>query len=489
MNISKKLEIYKLNKTQLFLSLLLIASPWIILFVTTNVIAHHSVFNSVPCWSDELSYWHEIFSVSQKGLNFGYYTMNEALPKCLSFGSHGFGAVSVYALFGKIFGWKTYSIVITNAFFMSLAFLFLIVSAKVSSKHLLYILFFSLTYTPLILFSPTSMTELLNYSVLIVYFSLLYIYFKQGRRNLLVSLLLFCMAISFIRIIYIILFLPLLFKRKTEFQFDLKFLISVVGWIVFSALLFVLNNIFVSPYPDSFLNELLSCKGFSEFVSNFVAHFVQNSWNLINPVSENSIQVLNRYFVIFVCLTCLVKSKSIQTRFKKIEIGYFIVFLILFLLLLISIAAYDVFDWRDYRVIAPVLFGSILFLMLNGRRFIVNFSLAVNLLGIIFLLASPQVMESFNKGRYANPVENKMLNRIVYTKWPNSRFENTIVVQQFNSGVVLNTPAGIGITCSDTLSDKLNSKYIYSKNKQELLTYKMIDSNKSGFLYQKIPNN
>ena len=489
MNILKKHEIRKLNKTQLSLSLLLIASPWIILFVTTNFIARHSVFNSIPCWSDELSYWHEILSFSQKGLNFGYYTMNEALPKCLSFGSHGFGAVSVYALLGKIFGWKTYSIVIANAFFMSLAFLFLIVSAKVSSKHLLHILFFSLTYTPLILFSSTSMTELLNYSVLIVYFSLLYIYFKQGSRNLLVSLLLLCTAISFIRIIYIALFLPLLFKRKTEFQFDLKFLISIVAWIVFSALLFVLNNIFVSPYPDSFLNELLSSKGFSEFVSNFVVHFVQNSWNLINPVSENSIQILNRYFVIFVCLICLVKSKSIQTRFKKIEIGYFIVFLILFLFLLISVAAYDVFDWRDYRVIAPVLFGSILFLMLNGRRFIIYFSLIVNLLGIIFLLVSPQVLESFNEGRYIKPTENKMLNGIIYTKCPYSRFENTIVVQQFNSDAILNIPAGIGITCADTLSDKLNSKYIYSKNKQELLTYRIIGSNESGFLYQKISNN
>lgn len=489
MIILKKHEIRKLNKIQLSLSLLLIASPWIILFVTTSVIAHHSVFNSVPYWSDELSYWHEILSFSQRGLNFGYYTINEALPKCLSFGSHGFGAVSVYALFGKIFGWKTYSIVIANAFFMSLAFLFLIVYVKVSSKHLLYILFFSLTYTPLILFSPTSMAELLNCSVLIVYFSMLYIYLKRGSRNLLVSLILFCTAISFIRIIYIVLFLPLLFKIKTEFQFDLKFLISVVGWIVFSALLFVLNNIFVSPYPDSFLNELLSSKGFSEFVSNFVAHFVQNSWNLINPVSENIIQVLNRYFAVFVCLICLVKSKSIQTRFKKIEIGYFIVFLILFLFLLISIAAYDVLDWRDYRVIAPVLFGSILFLMLNGRRFIVYFSLVVNLLGIIFLLVSPQVLESFNKGRYTNPVKNEMLNRIIYTKCPYSRFENTIVVQQFNSDVVLNTPAGIGITCADTLSDKLNSKYIYSKNKQAFLTYRIIDSNESGFLYQKIPNN
>jgi hypothetical protein len=489
MNIPKKHEIYKPNKTQLFVGLLLIASPWMILFITTGIIAHHSVFYSAPCWSDELSYWHEILSFSQKGLDFGYYTINEALPKCLSFGSHGFGSVSVYALFGKIFGWKTYSIVIANAFFMSLAFLFLNVILKPSSKSLLYIWVFSLTYTPLILFSSTSMTELLNYSVLIVYFSMLYVYFKRGSKNLLVSLLLFCTIISFIRIIYVVLFLPLLFKRNTEFQFDLKFVVSIVLWIAFSALLFVLNNIFVSPYPDSFLNESLSSKGFSEFVSNFVTHFVQNAWNLINPFSENTIQVLNRYFVIFVCLACLVKSRSIQTRFKKIEIGYFIVFLILFLFLLINIAAYDVFDWRDYRVLAPVLFGSVLFLMLNGKRFIIYFSLAVNLLGIIFLLVSPHVLQSFNNGRYSKSVENKLLNNIEYSAQSKSRYENTIVVQQFSADVVLNVPAGIGITCSDTLSDKLNSKYIYSKSKLELLTYKIIDSNESGHLYQKISTN
>ena len=470
---------------KLFACLLLIASPWILLFVTTGLIAHHSVIDSVPCWSDELAYWHEILSFSQKGFNFGYYTVNEALPTCMSFGTHGFGAVSIYALFGKIFGWKAYSIVIVNAFLMSSAYLFLILITKISSKNLLYILIFSLTYTPLILFSSTSMTELLNYSVLIAYVGMLYAYFKSGGKNLLVVLILFCTAISFIRIIYIVLFLPVFFKRKDEFKFDNKFLIYVVFWIFLSVILFFLNNLFVSPYPESFLNKLLASKDFSDFIINFAIHFLQNTWNFLNPFSENIIQVLERYFVILVCLVSLIKSNLLQTRFKKIKIEYFVVFLILFLFLLINIAGYDVFDWRDYRVMSPVLFGCILFLLLNNTYSVVRSSLIINLIGLILLIMSPQIPESFNQNRYEKPVENKMLNRIEFTENPSFRFENTIVVQQFNKNTVLNIPAGIGISHSEVLSDKLKSKYIYSDKKLTLNTYKIVDSNKSGYLYKK----
>lgn len=476
----------KLNKTQLLLSLLLIASPWILLFITTRLIAHHSVFNSVPCWSDELAYWHEILSFSVKGFDFGYYSINEVLPKYLSFGTHGIGAVSVYGLFAKLFGWKAYSIVIANAFFISMAFSMLILLVKISSKNLLYILVLTLTYTPLILFSPTSMTELLNYSVLIIYIALLYCYIQREGKKWLVFLLLFCTAISFIRIIYVILFLPLLVKRKDQFKFDGKMLISSLIWIVFSCLLFVLNNTVVSPYPDSFLNELFKSNGFTDFVSNFVSHFIQNAWYLINPVSENSIQVLQRYFVIFICLFCLWKSRMIQSKFRTIEIDYFIVFLMLFLFLLVTIAAYDVYDWRDYRVLAPVLYGCILYLILNGKLNLVYSALAFNMIGIFLLFITPQVLESFNKGRYDKLLGNPILNKIEYVVNPISEFENTLVVQQFNKNAVLNIPAGIGITYSDVLSDKLKSKYIFSDKKLNLLTYKIISSNETGYLYVKL---
>lgn len=486
MNISGKHEIYKLNKIQWSLGLLLVASPWILLFITTSIIAHQSIFNSVPCWSDELAYWHEVLSFSQKGFDFGYYSINEMLPNYLSFGTHGFGAISVYALFGKIFGWKACSLVIANTFFMSLAFLILIIQTKTSSKNILLILIFSLTYVPLVLFVSTSMAELLNYSVLVVYAGLLYAYFRRKGKKRFALLFVFCTAISFIRIIYIILFIPLLFTREKEFKFDRRFLIYSVLWLLFSVLLFLLNSLFVSPYPDSFLNELLSGNSFSDFVRNFAIHFVQNAWNLINPVSENLIQVLQRYFVISVSLICLVKSNLFQSRFKKITIEYFIVFLVLFLFLFINIAAYDVFDWRDYRVLSPVLFGCVVFLILNRKRTIVYFSLAMNLVGLIFLIVSPEIFESFNKDRYTKPNENKVLNQIRYTENPTTRFQNTIVVQNFTKDIVLNIPAGIGISCSDNLSDKLKSNYLFSENKLQLSTYKIIDSNETGYLYQKI---
>jgi hypothetical protein len=135
---------------------------------------------------------------------------------------------------------------------------------------------------------------------------------------------------------------------------------------------------------------------------------------------------------------------------------------------------------------SPVLFGCVLFLILNNKHLILYSSLAINLLGVLFLIISPQVLESFNNDRYNKPVENSMLNRIEYTENPLSRFENTIVVQQFNKNTVLNIPAGIGISYSDVLSDKLKSKYIFSEKKIELSTYKLFDLNESGYLYQKI---
>jgi hypothetical protein len=171
-----------------------------------------------------------------------------------------------------------------------------------------------------------------------------------------------------------------------------------------------------------------------------------------------------------------------------IKIEYFVVFLILFLFLLINIAAYDVSDWRDFRVMSPVLFGCVLFLTLNNSIPIGCSSLIINFIGVFFLIISPQVVLSFNHGRYEKSFANCILNRIEYNKNAVSRFENTIIVQQFNKNTVMNIPSGIGISYSEVLSDKLKSKYLFSEKKIVLTTYKLIDSNESGYLYKKKNN-
>ena len=162
----------------------------------------------------------------------------------------------------------------------------------------------------------------------------------------------------------------------------------------------------------------------------------------------------------------------------------------MFFFIFVNIAAYDVFDWRDYRVISPVLFGCILFLILNDKQIVATTSLVFCIIGMVILFLSPQVLDSFNKGRYDKLVLNPVLNKIEYTSDAVSIFENTVVVQQFNTNTVLNIPAGIGITCSEVLSDRLRSRYIFSNKELQLQTYKLIDSNKTGYLYQKqIPKN
>ena len=470
---------------RIVLGLIIIGLPKLIVLIMTWLYARSQPAFLVPVWSDELSLWHEVFSFSQKGLNFGYYTINEIVPTYLSFGSHGFGTVSVYALFAHEFGWNTFSIMSANVFFLQLAFSSFLLLVLPSTKQLLYILFFTISFTPLILFSTTSMSELLNYSVLIVYFGLLYRYFKQGWKALLVILLLFCVWVSFVRIIYIVLFLPLLFKTKTEFRFDKKFFFHLFLWIISGAILFIMNCLFVSPYPDSYLNELFSSAGIGEFIRNFSLHFFQNTVNFINPLSENLIQVAERYFIIFILIYSLLKSNILHVGNKMIEYEYFIVFLILSLFVVINIAVYDVFDWRDYRVLAPVLFGCILFLIVNEKHFISTGSLIINVLVVFVLIFSPTVVDSFKANRFVKPAENKLLSSIKFDNQATSGFDNTIVLNHFTANEVLNIPAGIGITYCENLTDKLKSRYIFTDKEIKLSTYKLINSNKSGYLYRK----
>jgi hypothetical protein len=491
--ISRPLNFNKIlfsKTTRLFTYFLLISTPWILLLIVTKFVSHNSLSMLIPCWNDEISYWHEILSFSSKGLNFGYYTINEVPPKLLSFGTHGFGTISVYAGFAKIFGWSFNSIVIANNFFLSLAFLLLVIVIKPSSAKSILILFLYLSYTPLILYSSTSMSELLNYSIIIVYFTLLYIYEKAETKNnkrLLYTLLMFCFLSSFIRIIYILLFLPLIFNNRKVLILNRKTIYFLIIWAFFSICLFEINSLFVSPFPTSFLSELFSKSSFLSFVSSFIHHLILNILRFLYPFRDDFVQVFQRYIILALMIWFFVKSRIIKNRFSQIDPLYFNSFILIFLSLLINIFAYDVFMWRDYRVIAPILFGIILYLVLNNRFEIVKYFFLINTFGLLILCFSPKVYGSFfmDSERYMKPEMNQVLSKIKYSKNATNKFENTLVISDYEKNVFLNTPAGIGITYTDSVSDKLKSKYIYSHKRLQLKTYKIETATNKDFLYQK----
>ena len=474
---------------RLLSGLLLVLSPWILLFVVTTFISHNSINMSIPIWNDEISYWHEVLSFSSKGLDFGYYTINEIKPTFFSFGTHGFGTISVYAAYAKIFGWNFNSIVLSNNVFLSIAFLFFVICINPSTKKLLLITLFYLTYTPLILYCSTSMTELMNFAIMVIYFTLLHVYINSTRNKnkLIIALIGFCCYASFIRIIYILLFLPIILFKNKELKFDRKIILFLLGWIVLSVLLFIINSQFVSPFPSAFLNKLFSISNLSELISYFVKHFITNILRFIYPFRDESIQVLQRYLVMYLVFWFFIKSKIVKYHIKQTDNYFLNSFILITLSLLITFFAYDVFNWRDYRVIAPLIFGIVLFMTISNRLLVIKKMLLVNILGVLLLCFSPLVFNSFflDNKRYTMPKTDTVLNKMKYTINARNRFENTVVVDNFDETVSLNTPAGIGITYSDSVSDRLQSKYIYTHKLQKLKTYQVVIVSGNNYLYQK----
>lgn len=469
----------------------LILSPWILLLFIIQIYGG-SLGNSHPIWPDELSYWHEILSFATKGFDFGYYTIDEILPRYLSFGSHGFGTISIYTLYAFLFGWDYNSLVIANNLYISISFLLLILLIKPDTKKMLLIAVFYLTYMPLILYSSTSMSELMHHALMIAYFTLLFLFLKtdSNKKILLIILFVFCIYLSFIRIIYIVLFLPILFGNKKNLDFNSDLFKTLAIWLGLSGILYFANSLFNAPYPFSFLATLFASSSIVELIVVFTEHFVENLTSFVALFDSNFLYVFSRYFILFILLKLLWNSNILKYKQTKLEIPYFISFLILFLFILINIAAYDVFEWRDYRVITPLVFGIIIFITLIKENLTIKISIIANLLVLcLFAIGFPSLKAAFfDQNRYQKVEKtNNDLKLISYTTEYKSKFENTIILTSFDPNEILNIPPGIGLTFFfGEITDTLNSKYIYSQNIYPLKTYKIISSSEKGVLYQKI---
>lgn len=468
---------------------LLIASPWILLLITI-FISGGSISTTHPYWTDELFYWHEALSLAQKGLEFGYYTIDESTPQYLSFGMHGFGTVSIYALYAKLFGWELNSIVIANCSLVSLSFLFLIVLTKPNIKYILLLAAFYGTFLPIILYNASSMSELLNYSGLIVYMSALYLYLKSTNKSnwIFVLLLLICTYLSFIRIIYIVLFIPVLFEKNKVQKIDANFWRTSAIWIAISGFLYVFVSKLTTPYPFSFLAELSSTPSITKFISVFASHAWKNTIKMISPVHETAIQISLRYCFIALMVFLVWKSEIIKNKYKKWNSPYLYLFIIMFSIVVVTILGYYVSHWRDYRVIAPILFSVLAITSLYNSK-ILKIGIACNILSIA-LMFTANYDQFFSTERYRTIKNFPDLKTIEYLENVKSPFENTITFDYSPFDEVFSIPAGIGMNLTfGAITDSLQSHYIYSSKEYKLDTYQVVSSSPQGILYRKQQSN
>ena len=155
-----------------------------------------NAFATYPVWSDELDYWRNLFTWDAVGFHTGYNGMLEEFARVGTLGAHGFTAVMLYGWFVKLFGLSHSTIVLCNALWVSLGALLFCLLLKPKPLTCVYISVLLATYAPVVLYAFTSMTQLCQYGVLLIYLAFLLRYARNRKPGWLflslVSVVLMC---------------------------------------------------------------------------------------------------------------------------------------------------------------------------------------------------------------------------------------------------------------------------------------------------------
>ena len=185
----------------------------VILLLFLSFSCNRNAFSGKPIayciWNDEVGYWREIFSFSEHGFNTGYIGINESIPKFGQFSTHGFFPAFFYYPFAKILGWPNNAIVISNLIFIIICFALVIIFYNPNISQTLMLTCLYLFFSPIALFAETSMTEILNYGFLALFFIFFYKYCnseQKYKKHFLFLTILVGTICSFYRIIYVVLF-------------------------------------------------------------------------------------------------------------------------------------------------------------------------------------------------------------------------------------------------------------------------------------------
>lgn len=118
---------------------------------------------------------------------------------------------------------------------------------------------------------------------------------------------------------------------------------------------------------------------------------------------------------------------------------------------MINLLLYDIFDWRDTRAIAPVLFVTILLLATHAGAHTALKASVVTLAVISMIGFSHIFVNAENRFNGNDPSNYSLIHAVKYDPDASSRWENTILINGFPPGSV-NLDPGLAYSFS-TFSD------------------------------------
>jgi len=431
-----------------------------------------------PQWSDEIFYWHQAATFRVAGFKGGYYTINEqpaAIP-FIHFYSHGPIYPMLFGTLGRIIGWKMNYAPLWNIFLFILAIAWFIKATKPNYLQLLLMGLVMLTFWPTQLFMVTNMRVVIFNSIAIVIAAFFYKIITDPLGTTRLYLIMFGLTIGLMTLFQIswaLLFFPYLLLIRKRIQ------ISIFRTIVYTIIILVISyyvyDQIIAPYPY-FTSDLLAAMKVSlnKGLKVFHRHLVINIRSFIDP-SHRVLWLMLRIQM----LLAIIGSGYLLWKRREDEPTVqesIVVLTSCGLLLLETILLFDIFNWRDYRLFAPILLMSIVLFIARKRVFLVTLMLIGNLVLLPnFLRTYTELIRgAFPEDRTAIEAFSKEIAPIIKYVANKDGWCNTLLAPLpiAKDRLMLGVPAGIGIswfTSPDQLF-QIKSRYLLlDKSSYEVL--------------------
>lgn len=437
-------------------------------------------FKVHPVWSDEMVYWREVYNFIHTGISGGYTGADDMAPRLANFGTHSFMNTVVYAAFALLFGWRDNSIMIYNLLFLVICLAVFVWLLKPKAERMLLLAACVVFYLPIYYYLPTSMTEILNYGGILLYTAALLRYYRERREGWFFAALAATVFLTFYKLPNAVFFIPLVLAVFDK-KFTKKFWLHAAGCVAGCGIIYKVNTDFTSPYPW-FFSEVFEQETIGAMATKVGRRFGENLTNFFSLQYGTQMERLQRYFYVGMMILLLAMVYGCFRQWRKARVGkeekwsnadaenadventdnlqlaisYFLMLLASFVLIN---AFYEVWDWRDYRMMAPVAWSALILLALR----LPLRNMAIPLLAVISLfgreLISPN--EVFISWERTVPIETPEISEwITYDEQAENRFDNTIAIEYADLSIYCRLASGIGVQNIFTPEAITRSKYI-----------------------------
>ncbi len=416
-------------------------------------------------WSDEMVYWREVYNFLHTGLRSGYTGADDLAPEVANFGTHSFINTLLYTAFALLGGWHDNSILIYNLLFLILCLSIFLWQVRPDWKKGLLLVGSLLFYLPLYYYLPTLMTEVINYGGILLYTAALLKTRGSKRSDTFVWMFVWTIFLTLYKLPNAVFFIPLVlmaFEGRVTKRFCLHTLFSVVV----CGIVYRVNTAFTAPYPW-FFSDVFEQETVGKMIGKVWGRFTENLGHFVSLQYGTVQERTQRYFyLLLLVLFCILAGKEIwhfwkmgresERKLDMLGISYALMLLASFLLVN---GFYEVWDWRDYRMMAPIAWSGVLVLILAFPVSYVALPLGCSVVLFAGELLHPN--EVFINWERTQAIETPAIaDYIAYDSEAKDRFDNTLAVESIDLGIYCRLEAGIGIQNIFTPEKIVHSKYV-----------------------------